>query len=69
MKIAFDLSPELAPAFRAAVEDFSATVAARLTKPHQAPTERAITQAVAAIGVLRAAVCAQVPKRSERYTA
>lgn len=67
MKIAFEIKDELAPAFRSAVDEFSSFVGARLTKPHRAPTERAITQAVAAIGALRAAVTQAMPRTSRDY--
>ena len=68
MKLTFDVPAELAPAFRSAVEDASATLAKRLERPWAPKTERALTQAVAAFGILRAAVNADVPKADPHYT-
>ena len=69
MNIQFDVPVELAPAFRSAVEEFSASLAKRLERPWAPKTERALTQATAAIGALRREVNAQVQKGDPHYEA
>jgi hypothetical protein len=65
--IAFDIWEEHGPAFFSAIEEISNEVGGRAEGRHEYAREEAITQALVALGTLRAAVAAQVPHTSINY--
>jgi hypothetical protein len=65
--ITFDVSSEHAPALRSAVEELSYILGSRAEGSHSFAKEAAITEAVIAVGALRAAVCRQIPAGDPHY--
>lgn len=67
IKICFRIQRAHAPAFRAAVEAFSESVAKRAENVAKWDTEEATTAALVAVGILRAAVNARIPEGDKDY--
>lgn len=65
--IAFEIPVEIAPAFRSAVDEISNELGERLEGPHSFDREEAITDAVMALGALRAAFFSRVPAGHPRW--
>jgi hypothetical protein len=67
IRISFDVHTEHAPALRSAVEEISNELGGRLEGMYTFPVEMALTNAVIALGTLRAAVCAKIPAGDANY--
>ena len=67
IELRVDIPHELAPAFRAMVEDMSKKYAGLAELQHLPAVERSRTKAVAAIGLLRKAVTEQIKRPDKDF--
>lgn len=67
VKITFDVDPKHAPALRSAVQELNDILAKRVESPHRFAKEAALTDALVAVGNLRAAINAVTPTGDPHY--
>lgn len=65
--ISFTFERRFAPALKSSIEDISNQVGKELEQAHVFAKEDALTYAAAALGALRQAITAQVPRGSDAY--
>lgn len=67
VRILFEMPAFCGPSFRAALEEFSAHVAARLDSRNRTLKEDATTRALVGLGDLRRATCAAIAEEDPHY--
>lgn len=67
LTITFQVPDEHGPALRSAIEELSGELGSRVEGPHSFDREDALTKALCAVGILRAAVNTHVPAEDPYY--